>query len=159
MKKLFLPALTIAALAAATPATAQTLTVRDPFNSIFDAMLFPPQRFEMQQFAGPKMNVADLKDKIEVKAELPGLDKDAVTLTCEDGVLTLSGERQQETEEQNKDYYLKEISTGAFSRSIRLPKDVDDTKIEAVFKNGVLTITIPKKEVKKDAAKKIKIKG
>ena len=113
----------------------------------------------MPEFAGPKMDVADLKDKIEVKVELPGQDKDAVTLTCENGILTLSGNRKQETEETSKDYYLKEISSGSFSRSIRLPKNIDESKIEAEFKNGVLTVIIPKTDEKKGAVKKIPIKG
>jgi len=159
MNKLSLSLLIGAALLTAAPGSAQTIEIKDPFNSFFDAMMFSPQRFEMPQFAGPKMDIADLKDKIEINVELPGLDKDAVTLTCENGILTLSGNRKQETEEKSKDYYLKEISSGAFSRSIRLPKNIDESKINAEFKNGVLTITIPKTETKDDTVKTIPIKG
>ena len=143
----------------AAPADAQSVRIRDPFNSFFDAMMFDPRPCEAPQFAGPKMDVADLKDKIEVKVELPGMEKDEVTLTCENGILTVSGKRKQETEEKSKDYYMKEISSGSFSRSVRLPENIDESKIEAEFKNGVLTVMIPKKEVKEKPVKTIPIKG
>ena len=159
MKKFLLSLPVVAVLMTAAPADAQAVRIRDPFNSFFDAMMFSPQPFEMPQFAGPKMDVADLKDKIEVKAELPGMEKDEVTLTCENGILTLSGKRKQETEEKSKDYYMKEISSGSFSRSVRLPENIDESKIEAEFKNGVLTVIIPKTEIKKDPVKTIPIKG
>ena len=149
----------VAVLMTAAPADAQSVRIRDPFNSFFDAMMFDPRPFEMPQFAGPKMDVADLKDKIEVKVELPGVEKDEVTLTCENGILTVSGKRKQETEEKSKDYYMKEISSGSFSRSVRLPENIDESKIEAEFKNGVLTVMIPKTEIKKDPVKTIPIKG
>jgi len=159
MKKFLLSLPVVAVLMTAAPANAQAVRIRDPFNSFFDAMVFAPQPFEMPQFAGPKMDVADLKDKIEVKAELPGMEKDEVTLTCENGILTVSGKRKQETEEKSKDYYMKEISSGSFSRSVRLPENIDESKIDAEFKNGVLTVMIPKTEIKKDPVKTIPIKG
>ncbi|HCU58408.1 MAG TPA: hypothetical protein DIC64_00310 [Alphaproteobacteria bacterium] len=99
-----------------------------------------------------------MPDKIEVKAELPGMDEEKIDLSLEDGVLTLSGQRQEEISEENKNYYLKETSNGAFKRSVRLPKNIDESKIDAVFKNGILTITIPKTEAKAETLKKIPIK-
>lgn len=158
MNKFVLPVLTVATLLSSMPAQAQIVGYPDPFMPFFDTMMFNPQKFETRQVLGPRMDVADLKDKIEVKAELPGMDENDVTLTCENGILTLSGERKQEKEEQSKDYYLKEMSSGSFSRSIRLPKNVDESKIDAVFKKGILTITIPKTEIKEETAKKIPIK-
>ena len=158
MNRLLLSLPVAAALMTATPAGAQ-VRIGDPFSSFFDAMMFSPQPFETPEFAGPKMDVADLQDKIEVKVELPGMEKDEVTLTCENGILTVGGNRKQETEEKSKDYYLKEISSGTFSRSVRLPKNIDESKIDAEFKNGVLTVTIPKTKVKKDPVKTIPIKG
>ena len=159
MRKFLLSLPVVAVLMTAAPAGAQSVRIRDPFNSFFDAMMFDPRPFEMPQFSGPKMDVADLKDKIEVKVELPGMEKDEVTLTCENGILTVSGKRKQETEEKSKDYYMKEISSGSFSRSVRLPENIDESKIEAEFKNGVLTVMIPKTEIKKDPVKTIPIKG
>lgn len=157
MKKSILPMMTATTLLLTAPAYAQMNTYRDPFNSFFDTMVFNPPRFEMQNIAGPKMDVIDLGDKIEVKAELPGIDENDVTLTLSDGILTLSGERKQEVEEQSKGYYLKEMSSGSFSRSIRLPANIDEDKINATFKNGILIVTVPKIETAPENVKKIPI--
>lgn len=159
MKRNILPILA-ATLLNSTPADAQMAIYHDPFNTYFDSMFIHPQKFETKHFIEPRMDMADLKDKIEIKAELPGMDENNVKLSVENNVLTLSGERKQETEEENNGYYFKETSSGSFSRSIRLPKNIDDTKIDAVFKKGVLTISIPKKEVKEeDNIKTIPIKS
>jgi len=139
-------------------AQAETISYPDPFNTFFDTMMLTPKRLSNRSFASPRMDVADLKDKIEVKAELPGMDEKDINLTLENNILTLSSTEHQEVEEQNKDYYLKEISSGSFSRSIRLPQNIDEQKIDAEFQNGILTITIPKTEVKEETAKKIPIK-
>ena len=157
MNKYLLPV--CAALIFCSPAAdAQVISYHDPFNSLFDEMVFTPHRFENRSFSDPRMNIADLADKIEVTVELPGVNEEDINLSIEDNILTLSGERQQKLEEQSKDYYLKEFSSGSFSRSIRLPKNIDESKTEAVFKNGILTITIPKTESKEDVVKKIPIK-
>ena len=137
---------------------AQVIRYQDPFDTFFDTLMITPQKFESEHFVAPKMDVADLPDKIEVKAELPGMDEEKIDLSLEDGVLTLSGQRQEEISEENKNYYLKETSNGAFKRSVRLPKNIDESKIDAVFKNGILTITIPKTEAKAETLKKIPIK-
>jgi len=158
MRKSVLPLLTVATVLLSAPAFAQMGGYRDPFSGFFDTMLFNPPRFETQHFAEPKMDVIDLGDKIEVKAELPGISENDVTLTLSDGILTLSGERQQEVEEQSKGYYLKEISSGSFSRSIRLPANIDEAKIDATFKNGILIVTVPKLETAPENVKKIPIK-
>lgn len=158
MKKYIIPLMTAAAMLSPSPSEAQLAGFNDPFNNLFDTMIFSPQNFEIRQFSGPKMDIVDLKDKIEVRAELPGLTADDVKLSCEDGILTLSGDKKTETEEQSKDYYLKETSSGAFSRSVRLPKNIDESKIDASFKNGVLTISIPKTEEKEDTSRNIPIK-
>lgn len=159
MRKNILPVLA-AALLNSTPADAQMTIYHDPFNTYFDSMFINPQRFETKHLMEPRMDMADLKDKIVIKAELPGMDENNVKLSVENNVLTLSGERKQETEEENNGYYFKETSSGSFSRSIRLPKNIDDTKIDAVFKKGILTISIPKVEVKEeDNVKTIPIKS
>ena len=160
MNKSLLNTLTATALfLAPLPANAETISYPDPFNTFFDTMMLTPRRLmSAQTFSAPRMDVADLKDKIEVKAELPGMDEKDINLTLENNILTLSSTEHHEVQEQDKDYYLKEISSGSFSRSIRLPQNIDEQKIDAEFKNGILTITIPKTEVKEDTAKKIPIK-
>ena len=159
MRQYLLPVLALTTLMSA-PARAQISGYHDPFNGFFDTVISYPQRYEAHfSMAEPRMDIADLKDKIEVKAELPGMDEKDITLSLENGILTLSGEHKQEVEEKNKDYYLKEISSGAFSRSVRLPKNIDETKIDAVFKKGVLIISVPKTDTIENTVKKIPIKS
>lgn len=156
MKKIILPALA-ASMLMSMPAKSQVSIYRDPFDTLFDTMIFNPQQMQAHKFVGPKMDVADLQDKIEIKAELPGMNENDVNVTIKDAILTLSGERKETTEEQNKAYYIKETSSGAFSRSVRLPDNIDESRIEAVFKDGILTIVIPKTEVKENTGRKIPI--
>jgi HSP20 family protein len=81
-----------------------------------------------------------------VKAEVPGMDAKDIELSLHGEVLTLKGEKKQEkeTEEKNEHYYRIERSYGAFARAIRLPASVDGSKVTATFKNGLLTVTLPK---------------
>ena len=88
-------------------------------------------------------------------AELPGIDKDEVEITVEDGILTLSGERRFTEEGEEKNYRRIERAYGSFSRAFTLPSAVDAERIEASFKDGLLTVTVPKAEVAK--ARKITI--
>jgi len=75
------------------------------------------------------------------------------------GVLTIKGEKQEEKEEKKKDYYLRERSYGSFERSFQLPEGVDTDKIEAGFKKGVLTLTLPKSAEAQKTEKKIAVKA
>jgi len=139
------------------------------FDAFFDPMPFPPapagfadngrrtNGYRGIDFS-PRMDVADIGDKIEITAELPGMDENDVVLSLDNNVLTIKGERKQEQTEKTKNYYLKEISSGQFRKAVRLPENVDGTKIDAVFKNGILTITVPKLPAKEDTAKKIPIR-
>jgi HSP20 family protein len=109
----------------------------------------------------PKMPAVDVveNDKgYEVTADLPGMDEKNIEVKVTDGVLTMKGERQEEKEEKNKDYYLQERSFGSFQRSFELPESVDTDKIEASFKKGVLTVRLPKKAEAQKPAKKIEVK-
>ena len=132
--------------------------LQSDINRLFDAFMSPLDTTETRAVMSPKLDVAELKDKYEIKAELPGMDEKDIELTVEDGLLTISGEKKAETEEKDKGYYLKECSYGTFSRSIRLPDNIADDKIEAKFKKGVLTIDLPKKEVIPPKSRKIAIK-
>jgi HSP20 family protein len=92
----------------------------------------------------PRLDVADTKDALVVKAEIPGIEPKEIELTLQDQVLTIKGEKRQEKEEKEEQYYRMERSYGAFARSIRLPVAVDAGKVTATFKNGVLTVKLPK---------------
>ena len=91
---------------------------------------------------------------IVARATLPGVDPDVLDLSLEDGVLTISGTREEEKEIEKKDYYQKEISRGSFSRSVALPKLVDESRVKAEYKDGILTVTLPVAgDVKEKAAR------
>jgi len=105
---------------------------------------------------GPSLDVSETKDNIVVKAEVPGMDGKDIDISLSGGVLTLKGEKKQEKEEKDENYYFAERSYGAFFRSVQLPHEVQTDKVQASYKNGVLTITLPKSEEAK--AKEVKIK-
>ena len=92
----------------------------------------------------PAIDIVEKGNAFEVTAELPGLDVKNVDLQLSDGVLTIKGEKQEEKEEKTKDRYVSERRYGSFRRSLQVPTSVDANKIEASFKNGVLTVTLPK---------------
>ena len=92
----------------------------------------------------PKVNVKSAGDDVIVYAELPGLDKDAVDIEVEDGVLTISGERRAEEKKDGEGWLIKESSYGRFERSISLPEGVEPDGISAEFKDGVLEVRVPK---------------
>ena len=92
----------------------------------------------------PAIDIVEKEKAFEVTAEIPGLDAKNVDLQLSDNVLTIKGEKQEEKEEKTKDRYVSERRYGSFRRSLQVPGSVDANKIEASFKNGVLTVTMPK---------------
>jgi len=94
----------------------------------------------------PAVDVRETDATYEVKAELPGLTKKDVEITFDNGVLTFKGERQFEESNNDGNFHRLERRYGAFSRSFVLPTEVETDKVDAVFKNGILTITLPKAE-------------
>lgn len=131
--------------------------LQSDINRLFDAFMSPFDGYEMKNPVMPKLDIAELKDKYEIKAELPGMEEKDINLSLEDGMLTISGEKKAETEEKEKGYFLKECSYGSFSRSVRLPENIADDKIAAKFKHGVLFVDVPKKEPTPAKTRKIEI--
>ena len=105
----------------------------------------------------PSIDVSETDTEMTVDAELPGVEENDIDVTLTDNLLTIRGEKKQEKEEKKKDYHLTERSYGSFSRSMTLPFDADPAKIKASFKDGVLTITLPKPPEVKAKVKKIAI--
>ena len=105
----------------------------------------------------PSIDVSETDKDMTIEAELPGVDEKNIDVTLTDNLLTIRGEKKQEEEEKKKDYHLTERSYGSFSRSMTLPFDADPAKIKADFKDGVLTITLPKPAEAKAKVKKIAI--
>jgi len=92
----------------------------------------------------PAIDIAEKDKAFEVTAELPGLDAKDIDLQLSDGVLTIKGEKTEEKEEKSKDRHVSERRYGSFRRSLQVPASVDADKIEASYRSGVLTVTLPK---------------
>lgn len=105
----------------------------------------------------PSLNLSENETAFEVSAELPGLEAEEVNVEWKEGRLWISGEKKEEIEEKEKTFHKIERRHGEFRRMIELPAAVDESKVEATFENGVLTIHIPKSEKVKPT--KIPVKG
>ena len=92
----------------------------------------------------PSMDVSETKEGMMVTLEIPGIEPENVQVMVRNGMLTVSGEKKQQAEQKDERHYRMERSWGAFERSVQLPVPVDEAKVKAVFKNGVLTIVLPK---------------
>lgn len=94
----------------------------------------------------PACNAYEDEQGFWMQAALPGMERKDITISLEDGLLTLKGERKEEAAESKRTYFLRETESGPFSRSFRLPTNVDANKVSATYKDGVLTIGLPKRE-------------
>ena len=110
----------------------------------------------LSRFASPKMDVAETDKEIEMSMELPGMTRSDVKIAVDDGVLTVSGDKKFEKEDQARSYRVLERSYGAFSRSVQLPRGAKAEDVNAVLAHGVLKITVAKPASAK--AKTIEIK-
>ncbi len=94
----------------------------------------------------PALDVFEDKDNFVVKAELPGMKREEIEVTLHDGSLSISGERKSETKDENAEVYRAERYVGRFQRTVTLPATVASDKVNAQYKDGVLTVTLPKTE-------------
>jgi len=106
----------------------------------------------------PALDVRETSDAIVVKADLPGVEPSGIDVSLTGDVLTIKGEKKEEKEEKEADYHRVERRFGSFSRSVRLPASVDAERVSAEYKNGVLTVTLPKKEEEKGKPVRIEVK-
>ncbi|KXF75960.1 molecular chaperone Hsp20 [Paramesorhizobium deserti] len=107
----------------------------------------------------PAMDLVEKDHEYELTAELPGIDEKNIDIKLTNHTLTIKGEKQEEREEKEGDYYLSERRYGSFQRSFRIPEGVDTDKIEASVAKGILTVKLPKTEQAQKADKKIEIKA
>jgi HSP20 family protein len=105
----------------------------------------------------PRVDIAETDGEFIIKAEIPEVKKEDVHVSVSNGVMTLKGERKQEKEEKGKKFHRIERHYGSFCRSFTLPDDVDASKVSASFKDGMLTITLPKAAESKPKAIEIKV--
>jgi HSP20 family protein len=128
---------------------------RSAGRSLFDMM---PSGGREIAAASPSVDIVEKDKAFEITAELPGMDEKNVEVKLANGTLTIRGEKTEEKEEKEKDYHLSERRYGSFERRFGLPEGIDTDKIEAAFKNGVLTVVLPKSATAQDAEKKIAVK-
>ena len=107
----------------------------------------------------PSLDIASGDDNYTVKTELPGVDSNNIEIEIDNNIMRIKGEKKQETEEKDKDFYKIERSYGSFQRVLNLPEDSNIEHIVSEYKDGVLTVTIPKKELPKSDVKKIEVKS
>jgi len=105
----------------------------------------------------PSMDLSETKDSLVVKVEAPGMDQKDIQISLQENLLTIKGEKRQEKEEKDERYHRVERSYGSFTRSVRLPVGVDASKVTATFKNGLLTVTMPKTVAAKGTTIPIKV--
>ena len=105
----------------------------------------------------PTVDVVETPEEFHIKAELPEVKKEDVKIFVDDGVLRLEGERKQEKEDKNKKFHRIERSYGSFLRTFTLPDNVDDAKVRAEFRDGVLNVRLPKTEMAKPKSIEVKV--
>jgi len=131
--------------------TTSTLTpvreARDPFHTLLGRFFGDT----LQEFYGaqetlptPRIDISETDQAYELAFELPGLEEKNIQVNLQDQVLTVSGERREDREKQGKRWHRTEHRYGQFSRSISLPRDASNSGVQAVYKQGVLTVTVPK---------------
>lgn len=150
---------------------ARELQVWKPYRELAPFREFERMRREMDRFWDsfltrkptdgteeeflPALDLSETENELVVKCEVPEMDSKDIDISLSDGRLTIKGEKKQEREEKKAHYHLVERSYGSFTRSVQLPKEVQSDKISASYKNGTLTVTLPKSEEAKK--KEIKI--
>jgi HSP20 family protein len=138
---------------------------QNEINRMFDDFFrdpFAPLTFREPALGGeftPRVDVVESDKDFKVTAELPGMEPKDIQINLEKDTLTLSGEKKSEHEEKQKGYHRIERSYGTFQRVIPLATEIDEEKVDAQFKNGVLTITLPKTPAAVKTAKKIEVKA
>jgi len=133
-------------------------TLRREMDRLFDDAFrgFGLTTFEQNGgFGWPQVDVVERDKEVRVTAELPGLEEKDIELRVEDNVLTLAGEKRHEHDDEERRY--SERYYGRFERRLALPAEVDDERVEARFRNGVLTVTLPKTERARQQSKRIPI--
>ena len=141
-------------------------TFLTPFDKIFDQMVeaqYPDITKSVgvkpyQGSAYPKVNVYEYEDKVGIVAEIPGLDKKQLNVEVEDGTLTISGDKHGVWEEEGAKVIRRELKASSFKRSFELGELLDGNNIKANFKDGVLSISVPKTEPEKPKKTFVKIK-
>jgi HSP20 family protein len=132
-------------------------TLRDEIDNIFGQLF---EGLPTQTVGGwvPAVDLYETKDNLTVKCELPGLKKEDIGISLHEGILTISGERKHEEKRKDSEVYRTERYEGRFSRSLTLPSKVSANAINATYKDGVLTVVLPKAEESKPKQIQVDVK-
>ncbi len=133
------------------------VSIFDDMDRMFNQILGNGAQIEDENHWVPVFDARESEDEFILTADLPGITKKEIDINMSENVLTVSGERKSEKKNENHNWYFSEIQYGSFSRSFNLPENVNEEKIAAKFKNGVLTLTIPKTTPITPEVKKIAI--
>ncbi len=137
------------------------LSLRDEIDRLFEDF-FPARTGERRDYLAevwaPAVDIYETKDEVVVKAELPGMNKEDIKINIVDNSLVIEGEKKQEKEVKEENYYRVERRYGAFRRVIDIPVPVKTEGIEATYKDGVLEVKLPKKEEAKPKEIEVKVK-
>lgn len=133
-------------------------TLQREVNRVFDQMFGARAPATLGAFA-PSLEMKETEAGLTITAELPGMEEKDVELTLEGDVLTLSGEKREETSSEKEGVHISERSYGSFRRAVRLPWAAEPGKAGATFERGVLTVTLPRPPEAKAASKRIPIGG
>lgn len=139
-----------------------SLLRRDPRNEIdtlFESFFGVPRgpHFETEKFVSTPVDVLEEKDRFVVKVEIPGVNAKDLSVNVENGLLTIRGEKRQETEEKGRSFHRVERHYGSFQRALVLPGSVDPSKTEAQYRDGVLTVRLPKHEEARPKTIEVKV--
>jgi HSP20 family protein len=110
-------------------------------------------KFERNVFFTPRVDVLEKTNQFEVHLALPGLKKEEINISIEKNTMTVSGERKLKNENKEDKFHMVENFYGKFSRSFTLPENIDTTKIEGAFEDGMLSVILPKVELKQNTTK------
>jgi HSP20 family protein len=128
------------------PTVGRLFGLRDELDRLFEPISELTRGSRLLRVWNPAVDLYEDKDNLVVKAELPGMKKEEIEVSLHDGVLSISGERKSEPRAENAETYRSERFVGRFNRSVTLPSPVSGAKVTAQYKNGILTITLPKTE-------------
>lgn len=139
----------------------EVVSMRREINRLFDNFFRGGIQDDETFFTSawtPAVDIAEEENEYLVKVELPGVNKDDVKITLESNILTIRGEKKKEKETKDENYHRLERSYGSFQRSFTLPSTVKSDKIDAVYKDGIVSITLPKAEEAKPKQIEVKVK-
>jgi len=134
------------------------LGFQNDFDRLFNSFVNIPEEETSLSTFSPSVDIEEKEKEFRIIAELPGLNKEEITINIKDNLLSISGEKKQEKKTEDENYHRTERIFGSFQRTFRLPEYADQDNIAAEYKNGILNVSIPKLEESISKNVEIKIK-